>query len=90
MKKQKLGLSKLSLTKSRIAELNKLHAKGGFGTESTNPFCIATGYFDDTCDVSANCSAGNGNPCGGTNGCPSAACPPPNQTRQIISCYEEC
>lgn len=90
MKKQKLGLNKLALKKSSIAELNRQTAKGGWNTASTNPFCIATGYFDDTCDVSANCSAGNGNQCGGSNGCPSAACPPPTQTRQLISCYEEC
>ncbi|WP_420570903.1 hypothetical protein [Kordia sp.] len=88
MKKQKLGLNKLSLTKSRVAELNTLNAKGGWGTESTNPFCIATGYYDDTCDVTANCSAAN--QCGGTNGCPSGTCPPPTQTRQIISCLEAC
>jgi len=92
MKKQKLELNKLALTKSKIAELNRENAKGGWNTASTNPFCIATGYFDDTCDVTANCDTArhcgtNGCP---SAGCPSAGCPPTDQTQQLITCYEPC
>lgn len=89
MKKQKLGLNKLNLSKSRIAELNKQDVKGGWNTASTNPFCIATGYYDEGCNVTENCNTAN--QCGGgSNGCQSAACPPPTQTQQIISCWEQC
>lgn len=81
MKKQKLGLNKLNLSKSRIAELNSLNAKGGI--ESTNPQCIFTGVLDG-CDVTAN-------GCNGTNGCPprSTQCNP-TATRQIFSCLYPC
>ena len=80
MKKQKLGSNKLNLSKSRIAELNKNHIKGGF--ESTAPNCLLTGIFDG-CDISANCPA--------TNGCPpgSAGCNP-TATRAILSCLFPC
>jgi len=81
MKKQKLGLNKLSLTKSRIAELNALNAKGG--NESTNPQCIFTGVIDG-CDITENC---NTNDCGSNNctiGCN------PTATRAIFSCYFRC
>ncbi|WP_298509213.1 hypothetical protein [uncultured Kordia sp.] len=88
MKKHKLGLNKLALSKSRIAELNRENVKGGWNTASTNPFCFATGYYDDGCNVTENCNTANH--CGGTNNCPSAACPPPTQTLQLISCYEDC
>ncbi|MBC8756592.1 hypothetical protein H2O64_18110 [Kordia sp. YSTF-M3] len=82
MKKQKLGLNKLSLTKSRIAELNTLNAKGA-GRESTNPQCILTGVVDG-CDITENC---NTNDCGSNNctdGCN------PTATRAILSCLFPC
>ncbi len=89
MKKQKLGLNKLSLAKSRVAELNSLNAKGGWNTASTNPFCIATGYYDAGCNVTENCNTADH--CGATNGCPPGTngCNP-TQTQQIISCFEAC
>lgn len=81
MKKQKLGLNKLSLTKSRIAELNTLSAKGG--DESTNPRCILTGYIDG-CDVTANgCGGGGGSNNCGTND-------PTCNTQAILSCLFAC
>lgn len=82
MKKQKLGLNTLSLTKSRVAELNSLNAKGGNG-ESTNPQCILTGVIDG-CDVTKNC---NSNACG-SNNC-SVGCNP-TETRALLSCYFSC
>jgi hypothetical protein len=91
MKKQKLGLNKLSLIKSRVAELNSLNAKGGWNTASTNPFCIATGYYDDGCNVTENCNTANH--CGGgTNNCGTNNCGTNNcQTRvELISCFEDC
>jgi len=83
MKKQKLGLSKLALTKSRIAELNTLSAKGG--GESTAPNCILTGIYDG-CEITENC---NTNGCG-TVGCGSNNGCGPTVTQQIITCYEAC
>lgn len=83
MKKQKLGFQKLSLTKSRVAELNSLTATGGKG-ESTNPQCILTGVIDG-CDVTENC---NTNACG-SNNC-SVGCPDPTATRAILSCLFSC
>ncbi|PTX60156.1 hypothetical protein C8N46_107162 [Kordia periserrulae] len=91
MKKQKLGVHKLALTKSRIAELNTANLKGGNGTVSTNPDCIATGPYDG-CDVTANCNTADH--CGNTNnGCQTNGCTDgcgATQTRQFISCYEAC
>jgi len=83
MKKQKVGLNKLSLTKSRIAELNKSNLVGGI--ESTNPRCIFTGLIDG-CNITAN----------GCNGTETADCPPgtvgcnPTATRAIFSCLYAC
>jgi hypothetical protein len=81
MKKQKLGLNKLSLTKSRVAELNKSNVVGG--NESTNPQCVFTGYLDG-CDVTANCPGGVGgsNNCGTNN--------PTCNTQAILSCLFAC
>ena len=82
MKKQKLGLNKLGLKKSRIAELNALNAKGG--EESTAPNCIITGPYDG-CEVSANCNTNNGCQTNGcTGGCNNT------DTREFITCYEAC
>ncbi|MBC8757606.1 hypothetical protein H2O64_23260 [Kordia sp. YSTF-M3] len=82
MKKQKLGLNKLSLTKSRVAELNKSNVVGG--GESTNPQCIFTGYLDG-CDVTANTCTGGG---GGTNNC--GTNDPTCNTQAILSCLFAC
>lgn len=90
MKKQKLGLNKLNLAKSSVAELNSQNAKGGWNTASTNPNCIATGIYDG-CQVTGNCNTADH--CGtngcGTNNCGSNNCNP-TQTQQFISCYEAC
>ncbi|MBC8757605.1 hypothetical protein H2O64_23255 [Kordia sp. YSTF-M3] len=88
MKKQKLGLNKLSLTKSRIAELNTSNVVGGTRRrETTNPQCIITGIYDG-CEVTANeCQtniACTNNNCGGGSGTTT------DQTQQFISCYEAC
>ena len=83
MKKQKLGLNKLSLTKSRIAELNKSNVKGG--GESTAPHCIFTGPLTG-CVVTANCPGGTGN-CG-TNNC--GTNDPTCNTQAILSCLFAC
>ncbi|MCH2192727.1 hypothetical protein [Kordia sp.] len=89
MKKHKLGLNKLALSKSKIAELNRENAKGGCNTASTNPFCIATGYYDETCDVTALCNTANH--CGASNACPPATANcNPNQTVQFFTCIESC
>lgn len=85
MKKQKLGVHKLALTKSRIAELNALTAKGG--EESTNPQCIFTGYIDG-CDVTANCNTNNG--CGGTGTNNCGTNDPTCNTQAILSCLYAC
>ncbi|MCH2192728.1 hypothetical protein [Kordia sp.] len=85
MKKQKLGLNKLSLTKSRIAELNKFSATGGTGRESTAPQCIFTGPLTG-CVVSANCQGGT-NDCG-TNNC--GTNDPTCNTQAILSCLFAC
>ena len=82
MKKQKLGLNKLSLTKSRVAELNKSNIVGG--VESTNPRCILTGYLDG-CDVTANGCGGGG---GGTGNC--GTNDPTCNTQAILSCLFAC
>ena len=98
MKKQKVGLNKLSLTKSRIAELNTTNVIGG--NESANTHCIITGPYDPGCVETENCGTNNcgtnncgTNNCGtndcGTNNCDTSNCGP-TQTRQIISCYEAC
>ncbi|EDP96591.1 hypothetical protein U8527_21710 [Kordia algicida OT-1] len=91
MKKQKLGLNKLNLAKSKIAELNSHNAKGGWNTASTNPDCLATGIYDG-CEVTGNCNTANH--CGNTNnGCQTNGCSNGcgnTQTREIISCYEAC
>ncbi|WP_420570904.1 hypothetical protein [Kordia sp.] len=83
MKKQKLGLNKLNLSKSKIAELNKANAKGG-NRESTAPQCIFTGPLTG-CVVSANCP--------GTNGCGTNNCgtnDPTCNTQAILSCAFPC
>ncbi|MEM6719268.1 MAG: hypothetical protein AAF611_08150 [Bacteroidota bacterium] len=85
MKKQKLGLNKLSLTKSRIAELNTSSVKGGTSAESTAPGCILTGFIDG-CQVSKNCPGSNG--CGNTNNCGSND--PTCNTQAILSCLFSC
>lgn len=85
MKKQKLGLNKLSLTKSRIAELNSLSAKGGTGRESTAPGCILTGVIDG-CEITKNCPGGSGG-CG-TNNC--GTNDPTCNTQAILSCLFAC
>ncbi|WP_298417357.1 hypothetical protein [uncultured Kordia sp.] len=85
MKKQKLGLSKLSLTKSRIAELNTNSVNGGNRT-STAPNCIFTGPLTG-CVVSENC------PGGGTNGSCNNNCQtndPTCNTQAILSCAFPC
>ena len=82
MKKQKLGLNKLALTKSRIAELNTLSAKGG--GESTAPNCILTGIYDG-CEITENC---NTNGCGGSNNC--GTNDPTCNTQAILSCLFAC
>lgn len=89
MKKYKLGLNKLALSKSKVAELSRESAKGGWNTASTNPFCFATGYYDDTCDVTALCNTSNH--CGASNAYPlaTANCNS-NQTLQFITCIEPC
>ncbi|WP_430411288.1 hypothetical protein [Kordia sp.] len=84
MKKQKLGLNKLSLTKSRIAELNSLNTKGG--VESTNPQCIFTGIIDG-CDVTANNCPGTG---GGGSGFNCGTQNPTCNTQAILSCLFAC
>lgn len=84
MKKQKLGINKLSLTKSRIAELNSSSITGGNG-ESTAPNCIFTGPVTG-CVVSANCP-------GGSNGCETNNCgtnDPICNTQAILSCLYAC
>ncbi|WP_298426163.1 hypothetical protein [uncultured Kordia sp.] len=81
MKKQKLGFHKLSLTKSRVAELNRLSATGG--EQSTNPQCIFTGVIDG-CDITKNC---NTNDCGSNNG--TVGCNP-TATKAFLSCYYPC
>ncbi|MEM6685090.1 MAG: hypothetical protein AAF617_04775 [Bacteroidota bacterium] len=83
MKKQKLGLNKLSLTKSRIAELNTLSATGGTGGESTAPGCILTGPIEG-CIISENCPGSNG--CGTGNGSNNPLC----NTQAILSCLFSC
>jgi len=84
MKKQKLGLNKLSLTKSRIAELNSLSAKGG-NRESTAPGCLLTGILDG-CEISENCPGSNG--CGGSGNC--GTNDPLCNTQAILSCAFPC
>ena len=87
MKKQKLELNKLSLTKSRVAELNRNNVKGGIKT-STTPQCIFTGALDG-CDVTANCNTNN---CG-TNNCSTNNCgtnDPACNTQAILSCLFIC
>lgn len=84
MKKQKLGLNKLSLTKSRIAELNKSSVNGG-NRESTAPNCIFTGPLTG-CVVSQNCPGSNG--CGESNNCGSND--PTCNTQAILSCLFAC
>lgn len=84
MKKQKLGLNKLSLTKSRVATLNSKNVTGG-NDVSTAPWCILTGEVDG-CIISSNCpgskdcdpSAG-----GGSND-------PTCNTQAILSCLFSC
>ena len=85
MKKQKVGLNKLSLTKSRIAELNKSNVVGG--NESTNPQCIFTGYIDG-CDVTANTCRTNNGCGGGSNNC--GTNDPTCNTQAILSCLYAC
>ncbi len=84
MKKQKLGLNKLSLTKSRIAELNTNSVNGG-NRESTAPNCIFTGPLTG-CVVTANCPGGTNN-CG-TNNC--GTNDPTCNTQAILSCLFAC
>lgn len=85
MKKQKLGLSKLNLSKSKIAELNRNSVKGGTRV-STAPNCLLTGIYDG-CDVTANCNTNNG--CGGgTNNC--GTNDPTCNTQAILSCLFAC
>jgi hypothetical protein len=86
MKKQKLGLNKLSLTKSRIAELNKSSVTGGNG-ESTAPGCILTGIYDG-CEITANCNTNNG--CGGGGGGGGGSNDPLCNTQAILSCLFSC
>ncbi|AXG68599.1 hypothetical protein KORDIASMS9_00814 [Kordia sp. SMS9] len=81
MKKQKLGLNKLSLTKSRIAELNQLSVKGG-NRESTAPGCILTGVIDG-CEITSNCPGGGTGGNGGSND-------PTCNTQAILSCLFAC
>ena len=81
MKKQKLGLNKLSLTKSRIAELNRNNVKGGGASTATH--CIFTGP-PTGCVVSENCPGGGT----GTRNC--ATNDPTCNTQAILSCLFAC
>jgi hypothetical protein len=85
MKKQKLGLNKLSLSKSRIAELNKSSVTGGTGV-STAPNCILTGIFDG-CPITDNCNTNGCNP-GTGNNCQTND--PTCNTQAILSCLFAC
>ncbi|MFK7749087.1 MAG: hypothetical protein AB8B65_11900 [Kordia sp.] len=84
MKKQKLELNKLSLTKSRIAELNTLNAKGG-NRESTAPNCIFTGIIDG-CVITENCPGGGT----GGSGYNCQTNDPTCNTQAILSCLFAC
>ena len=85
MKKQELGLNKLSFSKSKIAELNKQSATGGTGTVSTAPQCRLTGVID-SCPVTDNCNTNGCN--GGTGDCGSND--PTCNTEARLSCTFPC
>ncbi|MEM6719270.1 MAG: hypothetical protein AAF611_08160 [Bacteroidota bacterium] len=89
MKKQKLGLNKLNVTKSRIATLNAKKQIGG--TAATNQFCYLSSPLDIiVCPFTATCNTGDA--CGHTkNGCETQACGSGNcNTLQDITCIELC
>lgn len=67
MKKQKLGLTKLNITKSKVAALNANKATGG--TAATDQFCYLSSPLDIiVCPITATCNTGDN--CGHTkNGC---------------------
>lgn len=92
MKKQKLGLGKLNLSKSKIAVLNANNIKGGEDSASAFNLCYLSGPGNIiVCPITATCNTANcehtKNGCETVDVCGSGNCPTIQDTTCIELCY---